>query len=134
MIALGPTQDTPAIRQIAASMRTLLVAGQYAPGEQLPTVRKLAAELKVHHNTVAGAYRVLAREGWLKLYRKRGAIVQDRPLPTASPQAWQAFARQLRELVAKAVADGVAVPALAAELVTLGHALEAEASADTTSH
>jgi DNA-binding transcriptional MocR family regulator len=33
-------------------------------GQQLPTVRELATDMGVHHNTVAEAYRLLALEGW----------------------------------------------------------------------
>jgi DNA-binding transcriptional regulator YhcF (GntR family) len=51
---------TPAYEQIASGLRRLLVEGAFRPGDQLPTVRRLAMDLGVHHNTVAEAYRRLA--------------------------------------------------------------------------
>jgi selenocysteine-specific elongation factor len=47
----------PAYRQIANAFRALLVAGSFPVGEPLPTVRQLAVDLGVHHNTIAEAYR-----------------------------------------------------------------------------
>jgi len=56
----------PASEQIVRGLRATLLAGRFRPGDQLPSVRQLAVDLGVHHNTVAGAYRQLAEEGWLE--------------------------------------------------------------------
>ncbi len=93
--------------QIANAIRAHLVAGRVRPGTLLPPVRELAVNLGVHHNTVAEAYRTLAREGWLDLRRKRGAVVLDREAPRATAAAETRFTRQLGELTAKALADGL---------------------------
>jgi len=94
----------------------MLVTGRFRPGDQLPTVRELALDLGVNHNTVAEAYRLLALEGWLDLRRGRGAIVLDRASPTAKPETEAQFGRRLEELVAKAVTEGVRSGSIAAEL------------------
>ncbi len=52
-IDVGST--VPAYRQIADSVRAWLVAGKFQAGEQLPTVRELAADLRINPNTVAWA-------------------------------------------------------------------------------
>jgi DNA-binding transcriptional regulator YhcF (GntR family) len=103
----------PVYEQIVSGLRAVLVAGEFAAGEQLPTVRQLAVDLGVHHNTVAESYRVLAREGWLDLRRGRGAVVLDRRDPQPMTVARHGFGRHLEELVAKAIAEGVSRPALA---------------------
>lgn len=97
----------PVYEQIVSGLRALLVKGEFEPGDQLPTVRQLAIDLGVHHNTVAEAYRVLAAESWLDLRRGRGAVVIDRRGPKATAGAKHGFARRLEELVAKAISDGV---------------------------
>jgi len=102
--------------QITAGLRTLFVSGRFRPGDQLPTVRELALDLGVHHNTVAEAYRLLALEGWLDLRRGRGATVLERPSPNAEPEAEAQFVRRLEEVVAKAIADGVPNGTIAVEL------------------
>lgn len=105
-----------AYEQIATGLRTLLVAGEFRPGAQLPTVRQFAMDLGVHHNTVAEAYRILAQEGWLDLKRRRGATVVERPRPEATPEARAKFVRRLQELAARATAEGVPAAAIVREL------------------
>ncbi len=103
----------PVYEQIVSGLRALLVANEFKPGEQLPTVRRLAIDLGVHHNTVAESYRVLADEGWLDLRRGRGALVLDRRNPKPDTNAKHRFGRHLEELIAKAIADGVSRAAIA---------------------
>jgi len=98
---------TPVYRQIVDSLRALLVNGAFAPGERLPTVREMAIDLGINHNTVAEAYRLLAEEGWLDLKRHHGATVILRPTQRAEPARQEDFVQRLRELAARAVADGV---------------------------
>ena len=81
VIRIDLAASVPAYRQIANAIRALLVAGAFPIGDPLPTVRQLAVDLGVHHNTVAEAYRVLSEEGWLDLRRRHGAIVLDRSRP-----------------------------------------------------
>lgn len=97
----------PVYEQIVSGLRALLVSGEFESGEQLPTVRQLAIDLGIHHNTVAEAYRVLAEEGWLDLRRRRGAVVLDRRDPKVTPEAKQDFRKRLEELIAKAITNGV---------------------------
>ena len=114
----------PAYEQVANGLRTELVAGRLRPGSQLPTVRQLAFDLGVHHNTVAEAYRTLAREGWLDLVRGRGATVLERQHPAPSGEARGEFVRRLRELAARAVSEGVPRDVVAKEMNALGREMD----------
>jgi GntR family transcriptional regulator len=113
----------PVYEQIVSGLRALLVAGEFAAGEQLPTVRQLATDLGVHHNTVAESYRVLAEEGWLDLRRGRGAVVLRREGPRPTAAAKHGFGQRLEELVAKAITDGVPRSALAEHMAALARKL-----------
>ena len=124
LLRLDRLADAPAYRQIVDAIRTVLVAGGVEAGEKLPTVRTLAAEFGVHHNTVAQAYRALAEEGFLQLKRHRGATVLRRATPSVQPATMESFGRQLREVTAKAIAAGAPVHDVAAQLVALGRALQ----------
>lgn len=113
----------PVYEQIVSGLRALLVSGEFRPGEQLPTVRQLAIDLGIHHNTVAEAYRVLAEEGWLDLRRRRGAMVLDRQDPKATPAAKQDFRKHLEELIAKAITNGVPRSAIADRMAEMARKL-----------
>ena len=106
----------PVYEQIANGLRTELVSGSFSPDDKLPPVRTLAIDLGVHHNTVAEAYRQLATEGWLELKRHHGAIVRKRRQPRPAPDSMERFAHPLRELVARAVGEGLSPRVLAREM------------------
>jgi GntR family transcriptional regulator len=114
----------PASEQIVRGLRATLLMGRFRPGDQLPSVRQLAMDLGVHHNTVAGAYRQLAEEGWLELRRGRGATVIERPAPAPTPRAEAEFRKRLEELAVKALAEGVPSGAVSRELKVLAAKLQ----------
>ncbi len=111
-ISIDTASALPVYRQIADQLRALLVAGAFRPGDRIPTVRQLAVDLMVNHNTVADAYRTLAEEGWLRLARGRGAVVRDRGTPVSSAATRRRFAQRMRELLAEMRAAGIATPAI----------------------
>ena len=123
ILRIDLASPAPVYRQIADGLRALLVHGAFTPGDRLPTVRQLAIDLAVHHNTVAQAYRLLADEGWLDLRRHRGATVIARRSHPASTASRQDFSQRLRELTARAVADGLDVKTIARQLDTLADEL-----------
>lgn len=113
----------PVYEQIVSGLRALLVSGAFESGERLPTVRQLAIDLGVHHNTVAEAYRMLAEEGWVDLRRRRGAVVLDRRDRKATPEAKQNFRKHLEELIAKAITNGVPRSAIADRMADMAKKL-----------
>jgi GntR family transcriptional regulator len=122
-ILVDSASPVPMYRQVADQIRTLLVAQEFTPGERLPTVRRLAIDLAVNHNTVAEAYRTLAEEGWLDLGRGRGAVVLVRGTPQPNEQTRNRFTRRLRELVAEGRAAGVSNKLIRSELEAVAETL-----------
>jgi len=124
VLQIDLASELPASEQIVRGLRATLLAGQFRPGDQLPSVRQLALDLGVHHNTVAGAYRQLAEEGWLDLRRGRGATVIERPRPEPTPRAEAEFQQRVNEVAVKALAEGIPVEAVVRELKALIRKLE----------
>jgi len=77
---MAPTGRTAA--DIAASVERDLHAREIAPGDTLPPVRALAAELGVNPNTVAAAYRTLRERGVVETHGRAGTRVRARPATT----------------------------------------------------
>jgi putative molybdopterin biosynthesis protein len=77
--------------EIAETMRRLIVSGELAPGERLPSVRELAERWKCTPNTVSRAYALLGREGLVSAHRGGGTRVSSRPGASGvlAPPEWQ---------------------------------------------
>jgi len=71
----------PIYVQIREQIIAAIASGGLRPGDQLPTMRQVAVELKVDLNTVRHAYEELERRGSIDLVRGRGSFVANRPSP-----------------------------------------------------
>jgi DNA-binding transcriptional regulator YhcF (GntR family) len=107
-IRVAPDGPVPVYRQIVDGLRALCVSGKLEPGMKLPSVRELAESLGIHHNTVAHAYRVLAKDGWVQIADRRGVLVdyRERP-PTPDDDAHRQEGKRLRHLVAELRGKGL---------------------------
>jgi GntR family transcriptional regulator len=72
---LDPKAGVPYYRQIIDQIRFGIASGTLAVGEQLPTVRGLAVELKVNLNTVAKAYKELEIQKILETQQGTGTFI-----------------------------------------------------------
>jgi GntR family transcriptional regulator len=72
---VDPDADVPPSRQLVETVLDALASGELTPGAQLPSVRTLAAEAMVNHNTVARAYRELDRLGVTEAVNGVGVFV-----------------------------------------------------------
>ena len=70
--------------QIRDQLRRAIGNGSLRPGEQLPTMRQLAVELKVDLNTVRHALDELERSGAIVIVRARGTYVAEKPTPVGA--------------------------------------------------
>lgn len=83
-IQLNFRSDMPLTNQIVEQIQHLLAEGLLKPGDQLPTVRALATELRINFNTVARAYRSLDEAGIISTQQGRGTYIMEQPPPVVS--------------------------------------------------
>lgn len=87
----NPHAATPIYRQVYLRFRHAISAGRLQPGERLPSVRALAAELNLARGTVEAAYQMLAGEGYVQTRGPAGTVVA----PLLSPTPVDAGERRL---------------------------------------
>jgi GntR family transcriptional regulator len=83
LIRLDPDSARPLFEQIAASVRSDVLAGRLRPGDRLPAARVVADAVDVNVHTALRAYQELRDEGLIDLRRGRGAVVSASAAPLA---------------------------------------------------
>ena len=78
-ITLDFRSDEPIYLQIARQVEQLVTQGELKLGDQLPTVRELATELRINFNTVARAYHMLDETRLISTQRGRGTYIWEEP-------------------------------------------------------
>jgi GntR family transcriptional regulator len=109
-LAIDTRASKPIYVQIMDEVRRLVAIGDLKPHDLLPSVRHLAADLRLNHNTIVQAYRELEREQMVYTRRGQGTFVAEPSAPEAER------GRLLAEVVDRALTDahrhGIAPEAL----------------------
>jgi len=74
---VNPSTGLPIYLQIQAQVKQAVAAGALRAGDAMPSVRKLASDLRINPNTVARAYLELEREGVISAVPGGGTFVAD---------------------------------------------------------
>jgi GntR family transcriptional regulator len=106
MFQVSAADPTPLYAQLERAIRGAIATGRLRVGDQLPTVRQLAVELRINANTVAKVYSELERAGVLETRRGVGTFVlasqaESRPRPERL--------RELEALADRFLADAAAL-------------------------
>ena len=99
---ISPAAPGPLYEQIVAAVKREIAAGRLLPGDALPSVRALAAELLVSLITIKRAYEELERDGIIYSRQGLGTFVADR----GAEEIRRAKVAQARQAMAQAVRDG----------------------------
>lgn len=102
IVTVDPRDATPIYAQLERGLRAAIATGRIQPGDQLPTVRQLAVDLRVNANTVARVYVELERAGVIETRRGVGSFVTATPAQARSPREHD---RRLRAFVTRVLAD-----------------------------
>jgi len=81
MLHIDFRSGLPIYTQIVNQVQAQVAGGTLKPGDQLPTVRSLAEELRVNFNTVARAYRILDEARIISTQQGRGTYITEIPPP-----------------------------------------------------
>ena len=103
----------PIYLQVVERIKERIASGWLKPGDQLPTVRSLALELRVNFNTVARSYRILDETGIISTQQGRGTYVLNIPPPEVSDKI---RLKALKELTRRYLADAERLGASPEEL------------------
>ena len=102
---INTDDPTPIYAQLERAIRFAIATDKLRVGEQLPTVRQLAVDLKINANTVAKVYAELERAGILETQRGVGTFVRARQPVAALRVTRSDRQREFRALVERILAE-----------------------------
>jgi DNA-binding transcriptional regulator YhcF (GntR family) len=113
---LDPRSPTPLYAQIANRLRVAIAAGEVHAGAALPSVRQLAAKLRVNPATVVQAYRDLEDEGFVEMRQGAGTFVREVPPEGRARERARQAAALVRQMLTEAGRLGVSLHELQAAI------------------
>jgi GntR family transcriptional regulator len=114
-LVISQSDGRPMYLQIMEQIRQRVAVGEWAAGEEIPSIRQLAVALRVSVITVKRAYLELEREGVIVTQQGKGSIVA--PDPELSPRLYdQEFTEHLDQVVRLAALLGLTPEEVAARL------------------
>lgn len=100
---IDPQSSKPVFEQIANQLRRQILSGIFMPNESLPSLRRLAKEIRVNPNTVQRAYDELSREGLVESRRGAGLFVIAPDSNSPCTKSEERLSKELQQAIANAV-------------------------------
>jgi GntR family transcriptional regulator len=109
---LDPSSGVPFYKQVILQVEMAIADGRLVCGDQLPTVRSLAVELKINPNTVARAYSELEIRGIVTTQQGTGTFISDRKISLSDVEREEILESLIQPLLTKAFSYGFSVKEL----------------------
>src|SRR5580765_3976326 len=103
-----PQPGQPVVEQLVFACQKSLLIGEFSPGQSFPSVRTLAAALKIHPNTAHKVIQQLIEEHWLEARPGLGTIVAAPPVARSSERR-RLLAEDVERLVVEAKKAGASL-------------------------
>jgi GntR family transcriptional regulator len=102
VVTIDARDKTPIYAQLERGLRAAMATSRLKPGDQLPTVRQLAVELRINANTVARVYADLERAGVIETRRGVGSFVSATADKARPPKEHE---KRLRAFVTRVLSE-----------------------------
>ena len=106
-ILISNASGKPIYDQIASQIKNLIISGQLAQGDSLPSMRLLAQELRISVITTKRAYEELERDGFIETVAGKGSFVASKNAEFLREEALRQVEAALQQAVDTASRSGV---------------------------
>ncbi len=103
---LDPKSGVPFYKQVILQVEMAIADNRISQGDQLPTVRSLAVDLRINPNTVARAYNELEIRGIVNTQQGTGTFISDKKIELSSVERERIMAEITRPFLVKAGSYG----------------------------
>ena len=116
LIHVDYNSGEPICHQVVAQVKLLVVNGKLKRRDKLPSIRRLARDLRINPTTVTRIYNQLAAEGVVTLRQGQGAFIADGALRLAPEELRRILGKHARTLLVEGLRHGVSVDEIQAVL------------------
>ncbi|RAL26927.1 GntR family transcriptional regulator [Thermoflavimicrobium daqui] len=103
LIEIDLESDLPIYSQLVNQIIEGIATGHLKPGEGLPSVRTLAADLGINLHTVNKAYQILKQKGFVLIHRQKGVVIQPQGIAKADAYFIEGIKETVKPLVAESI-------------------------------
>src|SRR5690554_5170679 len=111
-ILISNSSDKPIYEQITIQLKQMIISGELATGDQLPSMRMLAKELRISVITTKRAYEDLERDGFIYTVMGKGSFIADKNMEFVREEQLRIVEEHLTMAVEGAKAGGIALEEL----------------------
>lgn len=105
--SLDPKSGVPYYKQVILQVEMAIADGRLTNGDQLPTVRSLAVDLKINPNTISRAYREMEIRGIVNTQQGTGTFISDKEVELSALERERILASLTRDFIVKASSYGI---------------------------
>ena len=98
-IQIDNNLSTPLFKQLMDQIKKAVMDGLLKPGDSLPSIRQLANDLELNHNTVAKAYQILERDSVIQTKGYRGTSIHGDALQNSTINMNETITTKLNETI-----------------------------------
>lgn len=120
--SLDPKSGVPYYKQVILQVEMAIADGRLTKGEQLPTVRSLAVELRINPNTVGRAYNELEIRGIVMTQQGTGTFISGKEIELDKVERERILAGITKTFISKASSYGFNLD----EIIDYFHELKSE--------
>ena len=98
-IKIDSSLSSPLFKQLMNQIKNAVTAGLLKPGDALPSIRQLANDLELNHNTVAKAYQLLERDSVIQTKGYRGTSIHGDAIQNSTINMNDSITTKLSETI-----------------------------------
>lgn len=105
IIRIDFNSETPIYLQLSNQIIENIANGNLTPGEEVPSIRRLAADLGINMHTVNKAYSLLKQKGLLTMHNSRGIVATGSHI-VEDEKKMSGVKKALRPIIAESICYG----------------------------
>ncbi|MBC1398907.1 GntR family transcriptional regulator [Listeria fleischmannii] len=126
LLQIDLQKEEPIYMQIVHQIIEGIAKDELKPGDDLPSVRSLGADIGINFHTVNKAYQILKQEGFILIHRQKGVVIHPDAAYLANAAYVEKLKRDIRPIIVEAAARNLPIREMEKLVETLYNEMKGE--------